>query len=177
MDKKKKIIIVSCIAAVIIVAACVWGMNMKKTENRDMVSDTGTVQQTENVQSEEAEQKDVKTEEKSDAQKTGDKQTAKSEPEKVYTPTFMYFVSGSDEGFENTNKVIEELKKEYDGKVTFDVRNIDEDKEAAENFPVEGNTPLLIMLNTKNDMSAFNPKCSDKDMLKQAIEIALGAEQ
>ena len=90
------------------------------------------------------------------------------------TPTFMYFVSNSDEDFDAAQSAVDELQKEYDGKVVFDVINIDENTEAASNFPVQGQTPMLIMLNTSNDISAMNPKCSDKAELKAAIDAALG---
>ena len=39
--------------------------------------------------------------------------TASPEEEKVYTPTFMYFVSGADDGHDATMVMIDELKKEY----------------------------------------------------------------
>ncbi|MCC8160733.1 MAG: hypothetical protein LIO53_05420 [Oscillospiraceae bacterium] len=89
------------------------------------------------------------------------------------TPTFMYFVSNSDADFEETNAMIEELMDEYDGDVNFDIVNIDENPEATENFPVENNTPALIMLNTDNDISAIEFQCSDKDTLAADIENAL----
>ncbi len=92
------------------------------------------------------------------------------------TPTFMYFVSNSDENFDETNAIIEELKGEYDGKVNFDIVNIDENPEAATNFPVKDQTPALIMLNTNNDISAMEFKCSDKATLTEDIETALSAE-
>ncbi len=90
------------------------------------------------------------------------------------TPTFMYFVSKSDADFEKTNAMVEELKKEYEGDVNFNLINIDEDTEAAKNFPVQGNTPMLIMLNTANDISAMAPKCADKAELKGYIDAAMG---
>lgn len=97
-----------------------------------------------------------------------------AEPEqKVYTPTFMYFVSNSDEGYDATMVMIEELKKEFDGRINFDIRNIDEDPELVERFPVKDNTPTLIMLNTKNDISNILFKTKDKDKLKEAINAAL----
>ena len=173
MNKKKKIITIICVIAVIAVVVCVFTLTRKNTQNEGSVQETqaiGELQKTEEAPAS-PEAEEVQSQDKEENKGETDKKE-----EKVYTPTFMYFVSGSDEGFENTNKIIEELKKEYKGKVNFDVRNIDEDKDAGKNFSAEGNTPLLIMLNTKNDISAFNPKCSDKDTLKQAIEIALGAE-
>jgi len=90
------------------------------------------------------------------------------------TPTFMYFVSKSDADFDKTNAMVEELKTEYEGDVNFTLINIDEDTEAAANFPVQGNTPMLIMLNTANDISAMAPKCADKDELKGYIDAAMG---
>ena len=96
----------------------------------------------------------------------------KSATEKV-TPTFMYFVSNSDADFDSTQATISELEEEYKGKINFNLINIDENTEAATNFPVQGNTPMLIMLNTSNDISAMAPKCSDKDELKDYIDAAL----
>ena len=93
-----------------------------------------------------------------------------------YTPTFMYFVSGSDANYDEAMAVVEELEKEYDGKITFDIHNIDETPEDKENFPVEGMTPALIMLNTSNDISAMEFMCVNKDTLKNDIETALNGE-
>lgn len=92
------------------------------------------------------------------------------------TPTFMYFVSGSDADFDKTNAMLDELKAEYENDIVFNIVNIDEDKEAAKNFPVEGNTPALIMLNEANDISAIEFKCSDKEKLTSDIKAALGEE-
>ena len=96
--------------------------------------------------------------------------------EKVYTPTFMYFVSGADAGYDEEMELISELQKEYDGKITFDIHNIDETPEDKDNFPVDGMTPSLIMLNTDNDISAMEFMCADKETLKKDIEIALNGE-
>ena len=87
--------------------------------------------------------------------------------------TFMYFVSGSDSGFEETNAMLEELKDEYKKKIKFDVVNIDENPEATENFPVSGNTPALIMLDENNDISAIEFKCNNKEKLVKDIENAI----
>ena len=95
---------------------------------------------------------------------------AQAQDEKVYVPTFMYFVSESDENYEEAVKVFEELKAEYDGKVKFDLHNIDENPKDKENFPVDGNTPALIMLNTGNNLSAIEFKCTDKEKLRAYIE-------
>ena len=95
------------------------------------------------------------------------------EEEKVYTPTFMYFVSNSDADFEKTTAMLDELQKEYGDKITFEIKNIDDEPELKDNFPVEGQTPALIMLNTSNDISAFEFQCSDKDNLIECIKNAL----
>ena len=146
-----------------------------------LVSDKD-VTETEYVQEVNAEQENTEknSENKMDTENTADDNTTQEqtqqssdEEKKVYTPTFMYFISNSDENFEETNKVIDELKKEYDGKVNFDIVNVDENPEAKENFPVDGQTPALIMLNTSNDISAFEFKCGDKDKLKSAIDAAM----
>ena len=96
-----------------------------------------------------------------------------TEEEKVYTPTFMYFVSNNDADFAKTNETIEKLKGEYNGKVNFDVRNVTEDPSQLENFPVEGQTPALIMLDTSNNISNFLFMNGNYDDLKAAIEAAL----
>ncbi len=96
------------------------------------------------------------------------------EEEKEYTPTFMYFISNNDEGFDAINVMIDKLKAEYGEKVNFDIRNIDDDPELLKNFPiVEGNTPTLIMLNTKNEISNILFKTKNEDELKKAIDAAL----
>lgn len=94
--------------------------------------------------------------------------------DKVYTPTFMYFVEKSDENYDEYMAVVEELKAEYDGKVNFDIVDITEDPEATKNFPVTSETtPFLIMLNTENNPSAIEMSCTDKEQLKADIEAAL----
>ncbi len=94
-----------------------------------------------------------------------------------YTPTFMYFVSNSDENKDEALAVVNELQKEYDGMIKFDIHNIDETPEDKENFPVDGMTPALIMLNTNNDISAMEFQCADKDKLKSDIENAVNGAQ
>ncbi len=90
-----------------------------------------------------------------------------------YTPVFMYFVSKNDEGYNEYMGMIDELKSEYEGDVTFNIVDVDEDPSAKENFPAEGNTPMLIMTNKSNDISAIEFKCSDKEKLAEDIENTL----
>ena len=104
----------------------------------------------------------------------GSENSNSQEDEKVYKPTFMYFVSESDSDYEKTNEVVEKLKKEYAGKVEFDIRNVDKNPDVLNNFEiVKGQTPALIMLNTKNDISNFLFQNGNYDDLKATIEAAL----
>lgn len=98
---------------------------------------------------------------------------AQQTQEKV-TPTFMYFVSEKDEDYAKTNEMLDELQNKYGDDIKFNIINIDTDSEALANFPlVDGNTPSLIMLNTSNDISAMEFKCSDKEKLENDIKAAL----
>lgn len=97
-----------------------------------------------------------------------------SEEEEEVTPTFMYFVSKKDKGYDKTIKMLDELKKKYGERVNFNIVDIDENPDAVNNFQmVNGNTPYLIMLNTTNDICALKPKISDEKTLTQEIENAL----
>lgn len=113
---------------------------------------------------------EVSTNASTDTTKTGSESS--SETQKV-TPTFMYFISESDTGYEQTNIMLKELQEQYGDSVRFDIVNVDENPEAKKNFPVDGQTPALIMLNTSNDISALEFQCSDKDTLIKDIENAL----
>ena len=85
----------------------------------------------------------------------------------------MFFVSKKDSDYDKAMKAVDELKKSYDKKINFDIVDIDENPDAKKNFPVEGQTPTLIMLNTSNDISAFEFKISDKEKMENAIKNAL----
>lgn len=108
-----------------------------------------------------------------DEQTPSKKDEAASEEEQV-TPTFMYFVSAKDADYDAEMKVVQELRDAYEGKVNFQITNIDENPEAAENFPVAGQTPALIMLDTSNNISALEFTMSDKATLENDIKAALG---
>lgn len=123
---------------------------------------------------EKSEKQDKKSDKKESDSKSDEKsQTASEEVEEV-TPTFMFFVSKNDTDYDKAMKAVDELKKEYKKKINFDIVDIDENPDAKNNFPVEGNTPTLIMLNTLNDISDFKLKISDKDVMENAIKNALG---
>lgn len=118
---------------------------------------------------------DTKSDTKSESKESGSSNSTASEEEEVkVTPTFMYFVSKQDADHDKTMEIVEELKKKYKGKVNFDITDIDENPEAKENFPVEGQTPMLIMLDTSNNISMMPQKITDKAKLEEAIKNALG---
>lgn len=101
-----------------------------------------------------------------------DVQTAEGTEIPQITPIFMYFVSQSDEGYDEYMAMLEELKTEYEGRVEFQIIDVDENPESKDNFPVEGNTPLLIMNNHDNNITAIEFSCADKDKLAEDIEAA-----
>ena len=156
--KKSKIIVVTALALIAVLAfgGC---KKSKETEKKTKENDTKTVE-TVNGKQEETEFKAENTENK--------------EEEKVYKPTFTYFVSAKDAGHDDYMKVLEKLQKEYKDKVVFDIKNIDENPELLNNFEiVKGQTPTLIMLDTNNDISNFLFKNGNYDELKAAIDAAL----
>lgn len=158
MDKKKKIIIITAAAIVVVLAIAAAIIAARPKNTAAPTEADGQVQQKTEVPA------------KDDGASDGD---ASSGEEKVYTPTFMYFISSADADFDKTNEVIERLKSEYDGKVKFDIRNVDNDPAQLENFPVEGKTPALIMLDTKNEISGFLFQTGNYDELKAAIDAAM----
>lgn len=89
------------------------------------------------------------------------------------TPVFMYFVSKNDEGYSDYMAMVEELKSEYGDEVDFNIVDVDENPDSKQNFPVDGNTPMLIMTNKTNDISAIEFSCSDKEKLTEDIEATL----
>lgn len=101
--------------------------------------------------------------------------TAQTEVDtKIYTPTFKYFVSKSDSNYDEYMAMVDELKAEYNDQITWDIVDIDEHPEAKDNFPVDNDTtPMLIMTNIHNDISAMEFKCSDKERLKSDIDKSL----
>lgn len=177
MDNKKKIIAVVLAAA--LAAAIVIAIAAVKT-SRSNTAPNSTTTQSEEKATPEAKSEDVKTEEnaadketktENNTGSTASSSTA-SEEAKV-TPTFMYFISESDDGYEQTKAMLKELQSEYGDRVNFDIVNVDENPDAKKNFPVDGQTPALIMLNTSNDISGLEFKCSDKERLVKDIENAL----
>lgn len=188
MNNKKLMYIIIAVAAVIattvvLVAALNNGGSSDKGSTRGSKANV-TQQETEQQKpADESETQAADNRESDDTQKPADNNAEDNKPvadgqsqeeAKVYTPTFMYFVSKKDSNYDEYSKIIDELKSEYDGRVTFNIVDIDENPEAKQNFPVDNETtPVLILTNTKNDISAIEFKCADKDKLKADIEAAL----
>lgn len=105
---------------------------------------------------------------------SGETAESSAEEQVEVTPTFMFFSSKSDADYESTMAAVNELQEAYGDRIKFDLIDIDENPEAKENFPVEGQTPVLIMLNTSNDISAFEFKITDKAKMEDTIKNALG---
>ena len=168
----KKIKIVSMVLALVLFAGI---SGCKKEEKKANQEDNKKVE-TKNVTGENKEKSATEGSETSVNQQntvTPQAEEVTNEPEKVYTPTFMYFIADTDANFAATNETIEKLKKEYEGKVIFDIRNVTQDPGQLDNFPVEGQTPALIMLDTSNNISNFLFMNGNYDDLKAAIDAAL----
>ena len=182
MDKKKIIIIVAAVVAVIAVVfgilaagGIITGGNEKTSSIVDKVDND------KKDKGEKAEKDDVKKEEKKSEEKKDEKTESSSVvstdnntvQEKV-KPTFMYFVSKKDPNYDAAMQAVESLKKSYGDSVVFDIRDVDEEPDVKKNFAlVDGQTPALIMLNTENNISTFEFKCSDESKLRADIENAL----
>lgn len=69
--------------------------------------------------------------------------------------------------------VVEELEKEYDGKIDFYKVNVEQEQELAEAFGVQS-IPTLIFISTKGEIGTsmgFMPKPSIKDILNQQFGV------
>ena len=174
MNKKIIGIIADIIVAVVVVIIAVVGAFTVESPNANTSSIVD--KKVETVKSEEKlqEKSENSSEQKDTDKKSEDKsQTSNSaEEEKEFTPTFMYFVSQKNEGYKEGMESVERLKKEYEGKVNFDIRDVDKNPETLENFPVGDVIPALIMLDTKNDICAILPMVTKYEDLKAAIDSA-----
>ena len=186
MDKKKIIIIVAAVVAVIAVVfgilaagGIITGGNEKTSSIVDKVDND------KKDKGEKVEKDDVKKEENKEEKKSEEKKDEKTESSSVAStdynpvqekvkPTFMYFVSKKDPNYDAAMQAVESLKKSYGDSVVFDIRDVDEEPDVKKNFAlVDGQTPALIMLNTENNISTFEFKCSDESKLRADIENAL----
>ena len=98
-----------------------------------------------------------------------------TEQAKVYPRQFDYFVSKSDENYDEYMDMIAEIEEEYKDQVMFTITDIDDDQSARDNFPVDVfGTPMLIVVTSTGDISAMEGKCSDREKIVGYIEEALG---
>ncbi len=169
------------IAAAVIIIAVMIMVELGKTDEGEATQQKPTSTQTatdtvqENVEQDQNTESDAQGDKQQDAAEVVKEQTSESETQMKQTeapkvaPTFMYFITNADK--EQAEATVEKLKKEYKD-VNFDVRNVDENPEELDSFPIaKGNTPFLIMLNTNNDPCAFE-QVSDEARLKEIIESA-----
>lgn len=176
---KKLVIFISILAMTVSLSSCGKKEHDSALVGNGSNTETTAEPKSENKESNSDKKENAKDEKKAESAQGNDKSntaqsdnTSAEEPEKV-TPTFMFFVSKKDSDYEKAMKAVDELKKSYEKKINFDIVDIDENPDAKKNFPVEGQTPTLIMLNTSNDISAFEFKISDKDKMENAIKNAL----
>ena len=185
MDKKKIIIIVAAVVAVIAVVFGILAAGGIITGGNETTSSiVDKVDNNKKDKGEKAEKDDVKKEENKEEKKSEEKKDEKTESSVASTdnnpvqekvkPTFMYFVSKKDPSYDAAMQAVESLKKSYGDSVVFDIRDVDEEPDVKKNFAlVDGQTPALIMLNTENNISTFEFKCSDESKLRADIENAL----
>lgn len=167
--KDKKVIIAIAVFVVAAAVAAVGIHNAKKTnEGNKPKAIESSVQEEKKTDGTQTENKEDSTANEKETQKD-----AQKSEEETKTPVFMYFVSEKDSDYDAALKVFEELKKEYSGKIEFDLKNVTKDPKLLENFSlVDGNTPALIM-DGKEGIVGFEFKTTDKEVLKAEIEKAL----
>lgn len=178
MDKKKITgIIVAAVAVIAIVSVIAVSVNKKDDTKSSLVPSQNAAQTQQEGNNDTSDTEAANTgnapQSNAESQNNAANETANQTKQEKVKPTFMYFVSGKDEKFDETNAMLEELKGQYGEQVVFDIVNVDEHPEAIENFPVGGQTPVLIMLNTSNDICAIEFVCNDKATLEEDINKAL----
>lgn len=169
--KNKKVIIAVAVFVIAAAVAAAGILNTKKAgkESKPEAIEASSVQEEQKTDNAQNDNKNDNKENKNAAQG----ESGKSEEKETKTPVFMYFVSEEDSDYNTALKVFEELKKEYSGKIEFDLKNVTQDPKLLENFSlVDGNTPALIM-DGKEGIVGFEFKTTDKEVLKAEIEKAL----
>ena len=180
MQKKNIALVIAIVILVGVTAAGTYVsiQNYKKAENQrieqtagDETKDGEKTAKEENNAGQQEENKDAASDKAADeVQSAGNPNGDKSVDDAIAnkTPVFMYFVSESDSDYDAALKVFDELKKEYDGKVEFQLHDITKEKDILERFSlVEGNTPALIMDGKELGLQF---KTTDKSVLAAEIE-------
>ena len=81
---------------------------------------------------------------------------------------FMFFVTDSE--YSELKSTLHKLEKEYNGSVEFVINNVDRDKSLLNSYPVENNTPALIMLDENSDIVGIHFKVNDYVQMRNIIE-------
>lgn len=160
--------ILALILVAITVSTCMYGCTNKDT------SEAKETKVTEKAGTKKT--KSGKKVQKPDKKEEEPVEVATDDANNTYTPTLMYFVSEKDEKFDEEMALITKLEKEYKSKINFDIHNIDKTPEDKENFPVEDTTPVLIMLDSNNNISTLEFLCLDKETIINEIEKAMSKE-
>ena len=195
------IIVVAAIAVIAAVSGGKKGVKPEETQQTQTVDETGkTADESKNEQAGETpaaygtqkadeqkadEQKSdtsksdtKKADEKKSEEKTSDNTMTKEEKEELasYTnnlPTFMYFMSSKDTGYADEKATVEKLQGEYDGRVTFMVKEVDGSEDTYKDLLGALETPALVMLDKDGNSTAILPSATDYNTLKAEIEKTL----
>lgn len=87
-------------------------------------------------------------------------------------PKFMLFVTDAEYGAELKN-IVHKLEKEYKGRAEISVMNVDQNKSLLNSFPVDGNTPAVIMTDELGDVCGIHFKTDSYDTMRIIIEDAI----
>lgn len=168
MSKKIKILI-AVLAALIVLLIGAIVIDEHKS-GTPAVNDNGQITEEEPQNGDGADTDDSNTTSTMEEADKTISQSDESGEKKTYTPTFVYFINSEQEA--ETKDTLDKLKKEYEGRVNFDIRNIDETGEDLEDSIGNDNMPALFMHNSNNDICALLIKTYDYGSLKAAIEKA-----
>ncbi|MBC5649449.1 thioredoxin family protein [Christensenella tenuis] len=87
-------------------------------------------------------------------------------------PVFIDFTADWCPYCKEMEPVLEELKQQYDGKITFATVNIDRQKKIAQEFGISS-VPLYVMLDAQGTPLTYYPGAATKEALVSFIEEAL----
>lgn len=167
MDKKKLIYTAVSAAVVAFVIALVFNVS-KCDKSVDNTENVKTVEKAENNETAPKTEPEQKTENEAET-----KSEKEAENEDVKMPTFMYVVSNQDKDYEAYMKAVDELKAEYDGKVKFDINDINENETMKVLIGEKTKTPCLIMINKDGASVDVKDGCTDKAVMSELIESTL----
>lgn len=86
-------------------------------------------------------------------------------------PKLMFFVT--DEDYAEMKNTVHKLEKEYKGRIDIEVMNVDRDKSLLSSFPVDGNTPAVIVTDGSGDVCGIHFKTDSYDAMRLIIEEAV----